>query len=50
MNNISPLVVPAAPDAPEACGFVPCEGGVCAAAGISAAGVSAGFRRNPRTP
>lgn len=25
-------------------GFAPCEGGVCAAAGISAAGVAAGFR------
>lgn len=47
MTDISPLAVPAAPDAPEACGFAPCEGGVCAAAGISAAGVSAGFRRNP---
>lgn len=47
MTDLSPLAVPAAPDAPEACGFVPCEGGVCAAAGISAAGVSAGFRRNP---
>ena len=47
MDNLSPLAVPVAPDTPEACGFVPCEGGVCAAAGISAAGVSAGFRRNP---
>ena len=47
MTDLSPLAVPAAPDAPEACGFVPCEGGVCAAAGVRAAGVSAGFRRNP---
>ena len=28
-------------------GFAPCEGGVCAAAGISAAGVHAGFRKEP---
>ena len=28
-------------------GFVPCEGGVCAAKGISAAGVHAGFRADP---
>ena len=47
MTNISPLAVPVAPDTPEACGFVPCEGGICAAAGVRAAGVSAGFRRNP---
>lgn len=47
MSDFSPLAVPVAPDTPEACGFSPCEGGVCAASGISAAGVSAGFRRNP---
>lgn len=47
MDQIAPLTVPVASDAPEACGFAPCEGGVCAAAGIRAAGVSAGFRRNP---
>ncbi len=28
-------------------GFVPCEGGVCAAAGIAAAGIHAGFRKEP---
>ena len=39
MNDIQPLAVPVASDAPEACGFSPCEGGVCAASGISAAGV-----------
>ena len=48
MTHIAPLAVPAASDTPEACGFSPCEGGICAAAGISAAGVSAGFRRNPQ--
>ena len=47
MSDYSPLAVPVAPDTPEACGFVPCEGGVCAASGVCAAGVSAGFRRNP---
>ena len=47
MTDFAPLEVPAAPDTPEACGLVPCEGGVCAAAGIRASGVSAGFRRNP---
>ena len=47
MTDFAPLEVPAAPDTPEACGLVPCEGGVCAAAGIRASGVSSGFRRNP---
>ena len=47
MTDFAPLAVPAVPDMPEACGLTPCEGGVCAAAGIRAAGVSAGFRRNP---
>ena len=30
-----------------ALGFAPCEGGVCAAAGMSAAGIHAGFRKEP---
>ena len=47
MATIEPLVVPMTPDAPEACGFSSCEGGVCAAVGMRAAGVSAGFRNNP---
>ena len=47
MNSFEPLAVPCGPDAPEACGFAPCEGGVCAAAGVRASGVSAGFRKNP---
>ena len=47
MEMIEPLCVPTAQDAPEAFGFEPCEGGVCAAAGMRAAGVSAGFRKNP---
>lgn len=47
MSDYSSLAVPEAPDAPEAYGFTPCEGGICAAAGIKAAGVHAGFRRDP---
>ncbi len=47
MNTLEPLEVPATSDTPEAHGFMPCEGGVCAAAGMRAAGISAGFRRNP---
>lgn len=47
MTDYAPLAVPAVPDTPEAAGLVACEGGVCAARGIRAAGVSAGFRRNP---
>ena len=47
MNDFAPLEVPTPADTPEAFGFVPCEGGVCAAAGIKAAGVHAGFRRDP---
>ena len=47
MSDYAPLLVPATADTPEACGLAPCDGGVCAASGIRAAGVSAGFRRNP---
>ena len=47
MRSFEPLSVPPAQDEPAALGFAPCEGGVCCAAGVSAAGVSAGFRRNP---
>lgn len=47
MSDFAPLAVPVVPDTPEACGLTSCDGGVCAAAGIRAAGVSAGFRRNP---
>lgn len=48
MNSFDPIAVPVPGDTPEAFGFAPCEGGVCAAAGVRAAGVSAGFRKNPR--
>lgn len=47
MSDFAPLSVPEATDTPEAFGFVPCPGGVCAAAGITAAGVHAGFRKDP---
>lgn len=47
MNTTDPILVPASEDTPEAHGFAVCEGGVCAAAGVRASGVSAGFRRNP---
>lgn len=47
MSEFEPIALPVAPDTPEAFGFAPCEGGVCAASGISAAGLHAGFRRDP---
>ena len=47
MENHQPLTVPAADDACATHGFVPCKGGVCAAAGMSASGVIAGFRHEP---
>jgi glutamate N-acetyltransferase/amino-acid N-acetyltransferase len=45
---IQPLVPQAQAANPGQYGFAPCEGGVCAATGVRAAGVSAGFRRNPK--
>ena len=47
MTSYQPLDIPAYGHAESAYGFAPCDGGVCAAAGIRAAGFSAGFRRNP---
>ena len=47
MTDFAPIAVPTPNDAPEAFGFVACEGGVCAAEGVSAAGLHAGFRRDP---
>ena len=46
--SFEPLFVPEPTSGPAAFGFAPCEGGVCAAAGVRAAGVSAGFRKNPK--
>ena len=47
MNTIKPLVIPSVLGGMEEFGFVACEGGVCASEGISAAGVCAGFRKEP---
>lgn len=47
MRSYKPLVIPTQDDAPQSFGFSPCEGGACAAAGMRAAGISAGFRKNP---
>lgn len=47
MSGFEPLRVPERDGAAEGFGFVPCEGGVCAARGIRATGISAGFRHNP---
>ena len=47
MTSYKPLAIPTQDDAPQSFGFSPCEGGVCAAAGMRAAGISAGFRKNP---
>lgn len=41
------ITVPASITDPASFGFASCEGGVCAARGISAAGVHAGFRDDP---
>ena len=41
------ISVPASITDPASFGFAPCEGGVCAAEGIRAAGVHAGFRADP---
>lgn len=48
MRSYKPLVIPTQDDAPQSFGFSPCEGGACAAAGMRAAGISAGFRKNPQ--
>lgn len=47
MATYEPLVVPAREGDAATFGFVPCEGGVCAAEGMRAAGISAGFRADP---
>ncbi len=48
MKKVEPLAVPVTDDVPQSYGFEPCEGGVCAAEGMLAAGISAGFRKNPQ--
>ncbi len=47
METIAPIAVPASITDPASFGFAPCEGGICAAEGIKAAGVHAGFRADP---
>ncbi len=47
MPNYEPIAVPPRAGGMQEYGFEPCEGGVCAAVGISAAGVRAGFRKDP---
>ena len=47
MSTFMPIAVPATITDPASFGFEPCEGGVCAAKGIRAAGIYAGFRKNP---
>ena len=47
MATYEPLVVPASTGTAADYGFVECEGGVCAARGMRASGVSAGFRNDP---
>jgi glutamate N-acetyltransferase/amino-acid N-acetyltransferase len=43
----NPLAIPTENSSAASFGFKACDGGVCAADGICAAGISAGFRRNP---
>jgi len=44
---IAPIEIPTPAGGMEEHGFAPCDGGVCAARGVRAAGVHAGFRRDP---
>ncbi len=47
MTDITPLAPANVAGSPASFGFASCKGGACAARGIRAAGISAGFRRNP---
>ena len=47
MSTVSTIPLPAPTIDPATFGFAPCEGGICAAAGIKAAGIHAGFRADP---
>lgn len=47
MTTADLIPVPASITDPASFGFAPCEGGICAAAGIRAAGIHAGFRPDP---
>ena len=47
MTEYEPLEIPVEQGGGEAFGLTPCEGGVCAAEGVAASGVVAGFRGDP---
>ena len=47
MPNYEPLALPTDGEAAQSYGVVACEGGVCAAKGVSAAGICAGLRGDP---
>ena len=47
MTQYEPITVAHAGSGAAAFGFAPCEGGVCAAEGVSAAGIAAGLRKEP---
>lgn len=47
VGDIAAIEVPAKANDMVAFGFAPCPGGVCAAKGVKAAGVHAGFRKDP---
>ncbi len=47
MSNFAPIEVPKEGSDAAAFGFVPVDGGVCAAKGIAAQGIAAGFRHDP---
>ena len=47
MSSPELIPVPSSITDPASFGFRPCEGGVCAAEGVSASGIHAGFRADP---
>ena len=47
MSTPEPISIPASSIDPSSFGFSPCEGGICAAQGMRASGVHAGFRADP---
>ncbi|MDD6694007.1 MAG: hypothetical protein PUE38_06550 [Olsenella sp.] len=44
MSTFDAIPVPDESSGAASFGFAPCEGGVCAASGVAASGVHAGFR------
>ena len=47
MSTFDAIPVPDESSGAASFGFAPCEGGVCAASGVAASGVHAGFRKDP---